>query len=306
MSRVVVVKTGLPVPGKSVGVDRYLQMLRAGWQALCGKNQIAAAVRSFLPGGVVGMKTNCLVKQFNSTPVALVEALSQILLESGFDANDLVIWERTSRELAEAGFTLNASGRGIRCLGTDATGLGYSESFFTHGRVNSLVSRILTDHVDHNLNLPVLKDHSIAGLSAGLKNMYGAIHNPNKFHDNNCDPYCAHVNSLEPIRRKNRLTILDAVRVQYDGGPGYAPQFVAHYGGLVMGDDPVATDCVALKILERLRSDHDRPPLRKIERDAKYLQTAESIGLGTADFDQIDLRVLLVDDGGNARAGELF
>ena len=306
MSRVVVVKILLPVIGKPWGADRYRQMLQAGWQALVGEKKTSAAVRKILPGGVIGMKTNCLAKRFNSTPVALVEALAQTLEEAGFEDNDLVIWERTSRELAEAGFALNASSRGIRCLGTDANGLGYSKSFYSSGLVDSLVSRILTDLVDHNLNLPVLKDHSIAGLSAGLKNMYGAIHNPNKFHDNNCDPYCAHINSLEPVRLKNRMTIIDAVRVQYDGGPGYMPQFLADYGGLIIGDDPVATDRVALKILERLRSDNGRPPLREVKREAKYLQTAQALGLGTADLDRIDLVVLAVDNEGKGRAGELF
>ena len=143
MSRVVVIKIKLPPPPEPVGVEEYLLMLHAGWQALGDEDQTVAAVRKILPGGVVGMKTNCLVGQFNSTPVALVEALTRILQQAGFDANDLVIWERTSRELAEAGYTLNASGRGVRCLGTDAAGLGYSREFYTHGLVNSLVSRLL-------------------------------------------------------------------------------------------------------------------------------------------------------------------
>jgi uncharacterized protein (DUF362 family) len=139
-------------------------------------------VASFLPGGTVGFKTSCLARKFNSTPVALVDALTGLLIDRGFDANDLVIWERTSRELADAGFTLNASGQGVRCLGTDANGSGYTDRLFNHGPVDSQVSRILTETVEHNVNLPVLKHHSIAGLSAGMKNLYGAIHNPNKFH----------------------------------------------------------------------------------------------------------------------------
>ena len=61
--------------------------------------------------------------------------------------------------------------------------------------------------------------------------MYGAINNPNKYHADNCDPYCAHVNSLEPIKSKNRLTMIDAVRVQYNGGPGYVEDYLTYYGG---------------------------------------------------------------------------
>jgi len=306
MSKVVVVKYR---PHRSVpvaGLPGYRVMLTAGLQALSGEDQIRAAVRHYLPAGVVGIKVNCLARRLNSTPVPLVTALGEILQEAGWKDNDLVVWERTSRELAEAGFTLNVSGRGVRCLGTDANGVGYSRSFFSHGEVNSLVSRVLTDLVDGNINLPLLKDHSIAGLSAGLKNMYGAIHNPNKFHDNNCDPFCAHVNSLEPIRRKNRLIILDAVRVQYDGGPGYMPRYMTDFGGLVISDDPVAADRIGLEILRRLRADHGRLPLEKVGRQVKYLETAQKIGLGVADLDAIDLKVRLVNDEGQSLAGELF
>ena len=39
----------------------------------------------------------------------------------------------------------------------------------------------------------VVKDHDLAGVSAGLKNWYGVIHNPNKYHDSCCDPYVADV-----------------------------------------------------------------------------------------------------------------
>ncbi len=306
MSRVVVVKYETDPPEPVFDTEVYRRILEVGLSALAGENQISAAVRKYIPSGVVGLKTNCLTGRLNSTPVALVEALISTLRNAGFDDNDLVVWERTSRELAAAGYTLNASGRGVRCLGTDANGIGHSRGFYTSGDVSSLVSRIMTHLVDHNINLSVLKDHSIAGLSASLKNMYGAIHNPNKFHDNNCDPYCAHVNNLEPTRTKNRLAILDANRVQYDGGPGYLAQYLSYYGGVVMSDDPVAADRVGLEILQRLRKEHGRPPLKEVGREVKYLRTAQEIGLGVADLAKIDLRVLVVPEDGQPQSGALF
>ena len=306
MSSVVVVKLEAVPSGGTVDVDTYRRALEIGFSTLTGRRDIAAAVAEILPGGTVGIKTSCLARRFNPTPVALAGALTDLLIESGFEANDLVIWERTSRELAEAGFTLNASGRGVRVLGTDANGIGYAGSFQTSDQVSSLVSRIQTDMIQHSINLPVLKDHSIAGLSAGLKNMYGAIHNPNKFHGDNCDPYCAHVNNLDSIRQKHRLSIIDAMRVQYDGGPGYVAQYMAPFGAVILSRDPVAADRVGLEIVERMRSDYGRPPLARVGRDVRYLKTANRIGLGECDLGRIELKVLLIDESGQAGAGELF
>ena len=306
MSSVVVVKLARTPPDGKIDSGAYLRLLEIGLAALDASSNLKLALNSVLPGGVVGFKTSCLARRFNSTPVALVGALTALLIDHGFDPNDLIVWERTNRELVDAGFTLNASGKGVRYLGTDANGVGYSGEFSTSGPVDSLVSRIMTDMIQHSVNIPVLKDHSIAGLSAGMKNMYGAIHNPNKFHADCCDPFCAHVNNLEPIHQRHRLTIIDAIRVQYDGGPGYMAQFMVPFGALVISRDPVASDRIGLEILERLRKDYGRPPLAQTGREVKYLKTAKAIGLGEEDISRIDIKVLTVDELGLAEVGELF
>lgn len=302
-----VVKYAGAQAGKPFSQSVYATLLKVGLKILSGKKDLRAAIRTFLPSGVIGMKTNCLARRFNSTPVALTSALVELLTASGFDQNDIVIWERTSEELKKGGYTLNASSfGGLRCFGTDTRGIGYSDDFYSYGEVNSLVSRILTEVVDYNVNLPVLKDHSIAGLSGALKNMYGAINNPNKYHDNNCDPFCAHINLLAPIKKKNRLTVLDAVKVQYNGGPGYVAQYISFYSGIILSADAVAADRVGLEILENERKKHGLPPLEKVGRQVKYLATAQKEGLGTADLSEIDLVVVRVDADGKQAKGELF
>ncbi len=306
MSRVVVVKYNEKRNQTGLSTDIYRRLLSSGLLLLSGAERPRDAIRRYLPSGVIGIKPNCLAGKYNSTPPALATALCDMLVEAGFDENDLVIWERSSGELARAGYVLNAGTRGRRCMGSDANGLGYSRQFYTSGEVNSLVTRILTDLVDYNVNLPVLKDHSIAGMSAGMKNMYGAVHNPNKYHGDSCNPFCAHVSNLDPVRSKTRLIILDAVRVQYHGGPGYVPDYVAEYNGVLISDDPVAVDRVGLAVLERLRADNGQPSLKEVGRPVKYLETAQQIGLGTADMKQIDLKVVTVNADGSHTAGELF
>ncbi|MDH3891311.1 MAG: DUF362 domain-containing protein [candidate division Zixibacteria bacterium] len=306
MSQVVVVRHEAGIRGDRLNLAQYKQLVSSGLTTLTNQTSVIAAIQKLLPKGAVGLKTNCLTGKFNSTPVPLVGALADILENAGWQPNDVVVWERTSRELQQAGFELNASNLGRRCLGTDANGVGYGYEFHSAGESSSLISRILESAVTGNINLPVLKDHSIAGLSGGMKNMFGAINNPNKFHGNNCDPHVADVSLMVPIRTRNRLTIINAVQVQYSNGPGYDPGFIAPYGGIVLSDDPVAVDRVGLEIVEHCRREAGLPSLEKANRPARYLQTAQAHGLGTADISKIDLRVQVVNDKGRIQEGKLF
>ena len=86
------------------------------------------------------------------------------------------------------------------------------------GRIGSCFSRIVAEQVDALICVPVLKDHSLAGVSLGMKNYYGAIHNPNKYHDDHCDPFIVDVVSHRFIRSKWRLTVCDATRAQCHAG----------------------------------------------------------------------------------------
>ncbi|MBN2226237.1 MAG: DUF362 domain-containing protein [candidate division Zixibacteria bacterium] len=306
MSKVVVIRLAEKPDVSGLSEEQYRTLLYHGLSALSDGKPSRQVLSDLMPRGVVGMKTNCLTGRFNSTPTVLIDALTHLLIEAGIKENNIVIWERSNRELTKAGFALNASSFGRRCLGTDTNGVGYSREFYSCGEVNSLVSKVLTDLVDHNINVPILKDHSIAGLSGGIKNMFGAIHNPNKYHLTNCDPYAAQVINLEPLRTKQRLTVMDAVRVQYHGGPGFNPKHVVMYGGIVISADPVAADSIGLKIIEQYRAQNDLPALWQDHRPVKYLQTAAKLGLGIADESRIDLRTIHVDSNGSSKPGELF
>lgn len=306
MSKVVVVRLTNGPTGQQAEKAQYRRLLNAGTMLLTGESSPTAAIARLIPKGVAGMKTNCLSPRITYTSPNLSYALAELLIESGRKENDIIIWERTNRELKRAGYELNASSFGVRCLGTDTNLVGYSRKLHSYKEVNSRVTRILTDMVAANINLPVLKDHSIAGLSGGLKNMYGAIHNPNKYHDNNCNPYAAQVSMLEPLRSRNVLSIIDAVNVQYQGGPGPNEGHLASYGGLVISDDPVSADRVGLEILEHFRTVNGFPNLPKSGRPPDYLKTAEKLGLGIEDINGIDVVVRVVAADDSIKAGDLL
>ena len=202
MSRVVVVRYPSGDDGRKFNKENYKVMLQTGFRTLSEIPDTNGAVKKYIPGGTVGMKVNCLSRKFNSSPLPLAEALADLLVASGISPGNIVVWERTVRDLEWGGFPTNGEVSDIKCLAADSHGMGYSMEFYSSGPVNSLISKVLTDVITYNINLPILKEHSLAGMSGAMKNMYGSIHNPNKYHDNNCDPFVAHVSNLEPIKGK--------------------------------------------------------------------------------------------------------
>ena len=124
------------------------------------------------------------------------------------------------------------------------------------------------------INLPVLKDHDGAGVTIALKNMYGAIHNPNKYHPNGCDPYVADLNMLPEIRSRMKLVICDATTAMYEGGPGFKPEHSWKSNSLLVSQDPVALDSTGWQMIERKRAEMGLKTLEAEQRAPHYIATA--------------------------------
>ncbi|MBD3181158.1 DUF362 domain-containing protein, partial [Candidatus Poribacteria bacterium] len=184
------------------------------------------------------------------------------------------IWDREDRELRLAGYMLNKDNPGVRCYGTKP-GIGYSKDLTISGSVGSRLSNIISRQCTATVNVPVLKDHNIAGLSLSLKNYFGAIENPNKFHGNNCSPYVADLYLSPHIKDKNKLIISDAITILYEGGPtNCRERYMWNYNGLIIGTDPVAVDQIGLMLLEEKRTAEGLPTLAELGRDVKYIPIA--------------------------------
>ena len=232
-----------PAPGPRLAPDsaRLLKVLDRAVQAIYDADSpIEAWKRIARPSEVVGLKVNCLSGRGDSTSTVLVEAVCERLQQAGIPHTNIVIWDRLNSDLESAGFQVSSRKDRIRCIGNDAS--GYETDLAIYGSVGSLLSNTLTRTCDAVVNLPVLKDHGIVGVTMALKNLFGAIHNPNKYHLTAGDPYVADVNMLPPIRQKVRLTICDAIAPQYEGGPSYMPQWSWPFNGVIASRDPVALD----------------------------------------------------------------
>jgi uncharacterized protein (DUF362 family) len=278
--RVVVIRhEALAAEGQGPPPERVCEFLDEALKALTADTRAADAwARRLKPSDRVGIKVNCL--GYSTRPaVALATAAS--LGAIGLAPQQTIVWDRTSDELRRAGYDVAASGKAARCFGTDA--------LTDRGGIGSLFSRIVTDETTALISACVLKDHNLAGLTCALKNFFGAIHNPNKYHDNGCDPFIADTCAAEPIRKRLRLAVCDALRPQFSGGPSLRPQWQWGYGGLLVSTDPVALDRVALEIIERKRVAAGMKPLEAEKRPARYLASAQARGLGEADLALIDV-----------------
>jgi uncharacterized protein (DUF362 family) len=247
------------------------------WQKLFNKND------------VVGIKVNCLAGRGLSTKYELVQALIQGLRSAGVAEKNIIIWDRANRDLEKAGYKIQTNRNGLKCYGTDQ--VGYSRKLYEFGEVGSSLSNILVHQCTAIINVPLLKDHGICGITNALKNFFGAIHNPNKYHDNFGDPFIADVNMLPEIRNKTRITITDALTAQYEGGPPFMPQWSWQFNGLLVGFDPVALDTVAWDVIEKKRKECGFRSLKLAGREPTYIATAadENHRLGCNNLSKIQI-----------------
>ncbi len=298
-SRVVLVKAkGASREKLMASTGTLRRMVEAGLKELTGSSDPGAAWSRYVrPTDVVGIKVNCLGGRDMCTRPALAQATVDSLRTVPLPLNQTVVWDRSSRELDRCGFTLNRRRKeSYLCFGTDERGLGYEEELTVHASVGSLYSTLLTRHCTAMINMPVLKDHGLCGVTASLKNIFGALHNPNKYHEDRCNPFIADAYSVPFVRRKHRLVICDALLVQYRGGPSFHPQWAEPLGSILLAEDPVAIDSICAGILDRLRSRKGHPPIEEGGGVPAYIRTAadEEHGLGRYRTEEIELRETVV------------
>ncbi|HEX7344651.1 MAG TPA: DUF362 domain-containing protein [bacterium] len=131
---------------------------------------------------------------------------------------------------------------------------------------------------DLRLNMPILKHHSLAGVTMGLKNLMGVMGGERSTIHNGFDQKIVDISAaILP-----ELTILDARRILVRNGPtGGDLADVRIMNTLIAGFDPVAVDAEGARLFGTL------------PEDLKYLMEAQRRGLGSierpAGFREINL-----------------
>jgi len=134
---------------------------------------------------------------------------------------------------------------------------------------------VYQDVLDANvlINVPIAKDHSLARLSLGIKNLLGVITKPNKMH-RGLGQRAADLASLV----RPTLTVVDAVRILVEHGPtGGSLNDVQQANTIVASHDLVAADAWAATLFGLDGA------------DIAYVQAAADMGLGTLDLGSIEI-----------------
>ena len=275
--------------GDGLDSGRVAELLGKTLAAAVGVGDGVSALRTIVSEkDVVGLKINCIAGPPLSTSRELIEALVTLLGKVGVTADRVIVFERSERDIQKGGFTVRTSG-GPLFLGNNSPSVGFETEPTISGGVGSCLSRIVTQHITALINLGLVKDHALAGVAGGMKNLYGIIHNPNKYHDNNCDPFVADVLAFPVVQQKLRLTVLEGITAQCEGGPGYQPEFAWPLNSCLASTDVVALDRISWDVIEEQRRRKGLPTLTGAGRSPKWLSTAAARHLGVDDRQRIEV-----------------
>lgn len=276
--------------------------------AASGTTDLASAWRVFVrPGDRVGIKVSTTGAPVSFSHPAVVEAVAEGLVAAGVSPANIVIWDRTQRDLDRAG--LDRLAPRFRVVGADCAG-GYADGAiitvpvmgkliagdhdFKAGRGEQTSSRshlasVLAARMDKIIHVPALADSVFAGVNGAFAGM--VLDNLDNWRrlaraPHYGDPFLPEVYANPRIGGRVVLTILDALRPQYSGGPFPGAGFNVNYGAIFASRDPVAIDATGKRLLDGFRRDAGFPPLEKYTR---WLDSAELLGLGFASKEKINI-----------------
>jgi hypothetical protein len=257
------------VDGSTVHHILLGEMLDAALTAVTETSTVVEAWSALLaPDDVVGLKFNRSGQRAIGTTPFLADVLVTSLVDAGWQPEQIVCIEAPPRVRVSHGTAI------------PTTGWDRSETDFGSG--SDQLASVLRQ-VTALINVPFLKTHNIAGLTCALKNLsHGLVKHPARYHDHGCSPYIADIVALEPIRAKLRLNLVNALRIGFDGGPEPTEASISNDGIILASVDPVATDVVALEILERIRQREGLTRIARSPEDIDYLAAAHRRGLGIA------------------------
>lgn len=285
------------------------RMVNAIVTSATGESDVGKAWRKLIPPGQrVGIKVNASGGRSFSTRVGVVRAILDGMAQAQIKPSTVLVWDRESSELRDAGFIARELGCQVRGIdppkGWDrgvpfaAPALGrliWGDALFVEKNLkglgrptresdqlssNSFLSEIVTKQVDKIINVGTLTDDAGCGVGGVFYNLcvknvdnwrrFSAVEQPAS--DSIPELYAS--TYLGP---KVVLHFLDGLLGQYAGGPEPNPNYTHHHTTIYASRDPVALDSLALRKIEEWRKLAKLPP---IAGRADWLHGAEQMGLG--------------------------
>lgn len=306
-------------------VRRLLEQVMA---ELTGEKSARDAWAKFVePKDVVGIKINPSGAPACCSSPELIREIISSVRSIGVPSRNIVVYDRYSYEM-DIGAYQSLLPTEVRIVGIQdaftSRIAGYEPTvycdanFFGEWETRSYMARIVSHEVTKIINVPTMKDHSASGITGALKNLaYGTFNNVARTHQaphTFTNPLIGLMCTVEPLRSKAVLHIMDGMRQVWHGGPlTQVLNFIEQPGILIASTDPVAMDTVELEAIEKKRREHGAPSLW--EHDAKsitpdnnlffhdasrnlffrqpgHVEAAGKLGLGISDLKQIDYRLL--------------
>src|SRR5437660_9285624 len=302
-------------------------MLEHAMKELTGEKSARPAWAKFVESrDIVGIKINPSgAPACCSSPEILREIIGSVQ-SIGVPARNILVYDRYSYEM-DIGSYQALLPPGVRIVGiqdafVDASGYDpnvyCAANLFGEWETRSYAASIVSQVVTKIINVPTMKDHSASGVTGCLKNLaYGTFNNVARSHrapHSFTNPLIGLMCTVEPLRSKAVLHIMDGMRQVWHGGPLTQVQdFIDQAGILLAATDPVALDTIELEAIEKKRRERGSPSLWQHDpssittdnneffhdasknlffRQPGHIAAAGKLGLGVADLKQIDHRPL--------------
>lgn len=267
--------------GSTVNGKVLCAMIETSLIALTQKEDLATAWSSLLqPDDTIGIKFNRSGAEALATSNAFGEALITCMKRADISPRRIILIEAPSG-LADR----------LECREAETS---YEREPTTFASGSDQLASVL-NQITALINVPFLKTHNIAGMTCALKNLsHGLVKHPARFHGGGCSPYIGDIVNLPQIHGKLRLTLVNALRVVFRGGPEGARDAITDEYSILAATDPVACDSVGLQFLNEIRQSRGMDAIATNSAQLPYLAHAHTLGLGIAitsgiQVDRIDL-----------------
>ena len=312
--------------------DVVREMMAQGMRTLTGAATPADAWgRFFTPADVVGIKVNCGGFPYVVSAYEIVAETIKQLTAIGVPLSQIFLYERFQNQLDEVDYAPHIP-EGVRIVAaeranrnTDNSGYDpetYLEAtLFGEEDTRSNMMRLVSKQLTKIINIPNIKDHGATGVTGCLKNVaYGSFSNVARTHQRGKSHTYSVVGtlaSIEPLRSRTVLQIMDGLRGVWHGGPfARTTRYVFYPRQIMFGTDPVAIDRLLLDIIDDKRREQgaisiwDRSPsslkmddgrardadpnVNIIIREPGHVEYAASLGLGVHDLKKIKVQDVAV------------
>jgi hypothetical protein len=289
------------------------RLVERGITALAGKADITNAWRALIrTNDVVGFKVTSAAGEVGGTRPSVVKALVETLLAAGHPPRQIVIWDKRTVDLRQAGWQTLASSLGVRCQSSEDAGwdpnpdrayekpvigrlvagdLEFDRRQDLNAGRRSYVTRLLTQELTVVIPVTPVLAHNLAGVNGQLVGLaLGSIDNSLRFQNNPAllAEAVPEICALDDLLPRVVFGVSDALICQYRGEESLRLYDTLILNELRFSRDPLALDALALDDIVRA---HKASPyaVGKIYETDLYVN-AELLELGVSDLKRIDVK----------------